>query len=242
MNNQTDQLSQLLKELKHSDAVTPCASFRMNARIRILNTVSKNTQTVPHVKSSPIFLRYAFRFAVIIIFLIAGTIVYAQSSNPGDPLFSVKVVSERTALILSPSEQIKTNIAASIIARRADEVVHAQKEGNKSEIQQTVSNYKNTVIEILKVHSISRDTVEREVIKHDQLIQEAEDNHEETSSSEHQSDQPKPVENAGHTSQNEENQKNSLNNLNITPTPTNTSETNNRLTTPDDHESRNSED
>lgn len=235
MNNQTEQLEQILRNLKQDNEARPSASFRTNARIRVLNTVYDQKQAISTISPHPSFLKFAFRIAAIVLFLSGGTLVYAaQSSNPGSALYRIKVASERTALTLSPPGPVKTEVAATIISRRADEIVHAQKEGNESELQQSVTSYKKTVGEMLRVHSVSRDAIEREATKHDQLIKEAESDREDATPS-GTTQEPTTKVTDQHQTENSEN-------VILTPTPTaGTREINTRESPTENHYSRESD-
>lgn len=175
MNNQTHDIEKILLSLKNNPESRPTAGFRTNARIRILNTIASAPMPIPSPIHRPIWVTYAFRFAVLAFFLIGGTVYAAQSSNPNDILFPVKVLSERAALTLSPTKTTKTTVANTIIQRRAGELEQAQQNGNKEEIRQTVTSYESTVSEIRNNSHVSRDEIEREVKKHESLIRESND-------------------------------------------------------------------
>ena len=235
MNNQTE-LEQILRNFKNDGGVSPDASFRTNARIRILNTVSGQARSVPGVNTRSFFTSFAFRIAAILLFLSGGTIVYAaQSSNPSDALYSIKVASERTAMTLSPSGSLKTEVAATIISHRADEIVHAQKEGNKKALQQSVTSYKETVGKMLGSHSVSRDAIQREIKKHDRLIKkiETEDNEDAGGAS---------GINTEPTVRTDEYQTENSEKSTLTPVPTVTSEANVRGSSTENQGSRESDD
>ncbi len=176
MNNQTIQIEKILKTLKNNPESRPTAAFRTNARIRILNTITNSQIPLQSQVRRPIWMTYALRLGVFALFLTGGTVYAAQSSLPKDVLFPVKVLSERVALTLSPTQKTKTTVANTIIGRRAMEIEQAKNDGNKKEIQQTVTNYESTVSEIRNNKYVSHDDIEREVSKHESLLQESDDN------------------------------------------------------------------
>jgi hypothetical protein len=167
MNNQTTQIEAILKNLKNDKEISPNAAFRTNSRIRILNTVinTKTTTSIPHSYSVPMV--YAFRFALLLVFLFGSTVYAAQSSSPHDVLYPVKTLSEQVALTLSPTESTKTSVAMTIISRRADEHTSAEKAGDTEEIKQTTTNFESAVVEIRKTKHINREKVEIEIRKHE---------------------------------------------------------------------------
>lgn len=167
MNNPLIQIENMLKNLKNDKEISPSTAFRTNARIRILNSVasSKITTSIPHYHSIPMV--YAFRFALLLVFLFGSTVYAAQSSNPHDVLYPVKTLSEQVALTLSPTESTKTSVATTIISRRAEENEHAKKDGNVDEIKQTTTNFESAVVKIRKTEHINREKVETEIRKHE---------------------------------------------------------------------------
>lgn len=175
MNNPTIQIEKILHTLKSDIESRPSVAFRTNARIRILNTIAGSQMPVHSPIRRSVWMTYAFRLAVLALFLTGGTVYAAQSSHPKDILFPVKVLSERVALTLSPTQTAKTTVANTIIQRRAMEVEQAKNEGNKEEIRQTVTSYESTVSEIRNNTHVSRDEIEREVKKHESLIQKTND-------------------------------------------------------------------
>lgn len=172
MNNQISSVTRILKALKQDTELSPSAAFRTNARIRILNTVTSLNIPSPLVRRRPIGMIYAFRFASVLIFLCAGTVYAAQSSDPHDILYPVKTLSEQVALALSPTESTKTSVAVTIISRRAEEHDQAEKTGDTEKIKQTETNFESTVSDIRNKKHINQEKVEREIRKYQPRQQE----------------------------------------------------------------------
>lgn len=82
---------------------------------------------------------FAIVFAVFLIFLI-GTYQVAQAAMPGDPLYPIKILSERVVQETSGSNQI-------VIDHRAQEIIGLSKrqEVNKEDLNQVVIEYKQSV-------------------------------------------------------------------------------------------------
>ncbi len=167
MNNISD-IEKILQGL--GKEAVPSETFRANARIRIINTV-----TAPHPLRVSWYRRprvfgYTFGTAIATIVLSAGTIYAAQTSLPNSTLYPVKVLSEQVALTLSPTESLKTTVASSIIARRIDEIQHAQIQGNQKEIDASITNLRDDIQEIQKRKDVSHDTIETVLTQHQAFI------------------------------------------------------------------------
>lgn len=175
MNNQIAQIESLLKHLKHDKEMSPTAAFRTNARIRILNMIASSKAPSPTLHRRPVWMLYAFRFALIFIFLFGSTVYAAQSSSPNDILYPVKTMSEQVALTLSPTESAKTSVATTIISRRASEHASAEKAGDTEEINETSTNFESAVSEMRKTRHIDREKVELEIRKYETPSQEESD-------------------------------------------------------------------
>ncbi len=181
MTNQPAQIEEILKRLKTDEGMVPSAHFRTNARIRILNAVTNRPTASSRPIVHPMRSHFALRFAFFVLVLVGGTVYAAQESSPKDILFPVKVLSERVALALSPTEPIKTSVAATIINRRAEENEHAKREGDAEEIQETITNFESAVTTIRKTEHIDQEAVEEEINKHSELFSETDGNDQEDS-------------------------------------------------------------
>ncbi len=174
MDNASDPIIVALRELTHDEELSPSAAFCTNARIRILNTIQSGATPSTYNRRLP-GLTYLFRFAApIIILLFAGVVYAAQSSNPRDMLFPVKLLSERAALTLSPSESAKTSVASEIIGRRAQEGEHAKNEGDIEELQQSAANFDTSVSRIRETKHIDQEKIENEIQKYEEIFRDEE--------------------------------------------------------------------
>jgi hypothetical protein len=173
MNNRPEEIIKILQDLKNDAESAPSASFRTNARIRILNTVAVPVPSVsPSAGHRRLGMIYAFRFGFVVFLLFGGTVYAAQSSGPKDALYQVKVLSEQAALTLSPTESAKTSVAMTIIGRRAEENEDAKKEGNQEDLLQTITNFESSVSQIRKTDHLNQDKIEREIEDHEGVIRE----------------------------------------------------------------------
>lgn len=191
MDNSVVHLEKMLASLRPDPESNPTAAFRTNARIRILNRIAKVPEPVRSPTPLPFRAIYALRLAILILFFAGGTVFAAQSSLPKDALFPVKVLSERAALALSPTQTIKTTVANVIIGRRAKEIEETKQDGNTEAVRQTITEYKSTVSEIRSNKEVDRNEIEREVSKHESLIRKLDD-HESQDDTKRLSPDPSP--------------------------------------------------
>lgn len=172
MKNPNESLESLLRLLRTHPRAIPSESFRTNARIRILNRIRGNFA----VQQRPSWVRRAWQIALAALaapaLLGASIVAAAQNSNPHDPLYPVKIASEKAALTLAPAPQIKTGVATTIIDRRAQEVKHAQ--DNKQEIEERIQTYKETVNTIQKTRDVEEKEIDKHIEEHATLIKDVE--------------------------------------------------------------------
>lgn len=153
MNTRTNldqELLDLLSNLKQDESVNPSVVYKQNTKVRLMNLIADEEKIIER-KSSFVFIRspkFAFRlagvFLIIFIFISTGTILAAQSANPKNTLYPVKLASENIALKLSPTP-FKANVAVEIAKRRGSEVTVGKKSENNSEIQQGIEKYKESI-------------------------------------------------------------------------------------------------
>lgn len=202
--NNTSDIENILRSLKQEGL--PSDTFRANARIRIINTVTNPHPLRVSWYQRPRVLGYTLGTAIATVVLSVGTVYAAQASFPNSTLYPIKVLSEQVALTLSPTESLKTTVASSIISRRIDEIQHAQTQGDQKEIDASVDNLNNDVAELQQRKDISHETIETVLTQHQTFIKSLEKRDEEDK----KSDQPKESEHEGSSQ--------------ITPTPAPTSQ------------------
>lgn len=160
--NTEENIIKLLKGLKEEGV--PTDSFRTNAKIRIINTVTEKPRFVPR------YFGYSFGAALATVVLSVGTVYAAQSSLPTSTLYPVKVLSERVALTLSPTESLKTTVASSIISRRITEIETVQKQGNEKVIEESIANFDEDVASLQKRKGVSKEVIVSEIAAHRSFI------------------------------------------------------------------------
>lgn len=140
-----------LRSLKTNEEVNPSVFFKENTKVRLMNLIS-DEEKVLEKQPSFIFVKnpkFAFRlagiFLIILVFISTGTILAAQSANPKNTLYPVKLASEEIALKLSSGSSLKANIAVEIAKRRGDEITLGQKSDSKSQIKQGIGTYRESI-------------------------------------------------------------------------------------------------
>ncbi len=159
----TSNIEKLLHSLREEVAASD--TFRTNARIRILNTVTRQVWY-----RRPRMWGYTLGTALATVSLSVVTIYAAQASIPNSTLYPVKILSERVALTLSPTESMKTGVAATIISRRITEVEELQVHGDKRAVEASVSRLKENVASIQQRKDISRDKIEQTLEEHKEFM------------------------------------------------------------------------
>lgn len=175
-----DTIEQLLKNLKEEAVVR--SDFRTNARIRVINTVSR-----PH--PFPRYLGYTVGTAIATAALSVTTVFAAQTSLPGNPLYPVKVFSEDVALTLSPTKSMKTSVAQTIISRRVTEVEAEKKQGDAPAIQKSIDHLNRDVQDIRERKDVEQDKIDTVVPTPEPEIKKPEVKGDETKNEDHKNEQ-----------------------------------------------------
>ncbi len=166
--NDTSDIEKILRSLK--EEVSPPDTFRANARIRVINTVTNPHPLRASWYRRPRVLGYTLGTAIATVVLSVGTVYASQSSLPDNSLYPIKVLSEKVALTLSPTESLKTTVATTIISRRIDEVQKAQIQGDQKEIDASVDNLNTDVAQLQQRKDISHDAIETVLTQHQTFI------------------------------------------------------------------------
>lgn len=167
-------LEETLRTMKTMPDAQPRESFRVNARIRILNILeSHSVEPIgPHVFTMPYHIaRWAGGLALASA-LVGGSMVYAsQYSKPGSPLYPVKTASEQAALRLAPTKEIKTSVAITVIDRRAEEVNDLKVSGTDEDVSHALSKYRKTVQELEHTSGLDDSEMETHIRGHRDLLE-----------------------------------------------------------------------
>lgn len=138
-----DELKPLLEAAlvtKRASAIQPRPEFRDRARYQF----SLALQEMVCKRSRPFFswrwqAQWVAVVATVLVLLLAGggTVAAAGSSMPGDPLYSVKLVTEQVRLVFTPSALGKAEFYAELADRRVAEIVRMAGENKPERIEQT---------------------------------------------------------------------------------------------------------
>lgn len=154
-----NDVAKLLRAIRQDPEGLPRASFRTNARIRVLNTIAK-----PLAAMRPARMNRFWRGVVAAVatpaFLGVGTVLAAQTSKPNDLLYPVKIASENISLQLAPTSQLKTSVAIDIIRRRAEEIEHAESQNDTKELREAKATMTQTIDTLRNTSEIRQEDVD----------------------------------------------------------------------------------
>ena len=168
-----NKIRELLRSLADDASLKPETHFRTHAGIRLTNLVAP--APLP-VQPAGFWHHAVVKLAAAAAPLaFAGTVLAAQTSLPGQPLYPVKIASEKVALTLAP-KALKTRVAAEIIDRRADEIKNLL-ESESSLIGKEIHAYETTVNDLQKLPGVEQKVVTEHVESHADLIKGAEGQH-----------------------------------------------------------------
>lgn len=118
-----------LKSLKELKMASPNPTFKQNAKSRLIERIKLDqNMTVSYAPRVSNRFVYPFAFAVFLLFSASGTVFAAQSSNPNEFLYPVKIASEKVALaITSPIPSLNSQVAELVEKRRVEETTELEK-------------------------------------------------------------------------------------------------------------------
>ena len=218
------ELINTLRSLKTEENVNPSVIFRENTRTRLMNLISDGT-SAPEDKHAFVFFRnpaFAFKTVgimfLILLILSTGTILAAQSSNPKNTLYPVKLASEEVALALSPAS-LKGSVAVEIAKRRGDEITLQQKTDSKSEIKQGLETYRESINQAKILIPSNNQHLSSELKNEESNLDELTHQYENSKESENRNNNEQKVKGAS-DSNNNQSEQNSKQNNSATPIPT----------------------
>jgi hypothetical protein len=123
--------------------VKPSVDFRAKARYQLQVMMAKSK--VPK-RTTTFVPRWAIAVCAVMLFVVlgGGTVLAADSTMPGSPLYAVKLVTENVRVKLSGSEEKKVELYAAIADRRVTEMawlVDNGKTGNLEASARRLNNY-----------------------------------------------------------------------------------------------------
>jgi len=117
-------------------SIEPSRDFRARARYRL-----RSEMTTVRKSSWRSFLTWQPRWAVVVAAVLAvliagsGTVMAADSSMPGNPLYPVKLATENVRLSLTSSDVAKAELYATLANRRVAEIAHAVEKNKAKHVQ-----------------------------------------------------------------------------------------------------------
>jgi len=133
-------------------SVEPTAEFRARARYQMRSEMDRAP-----VRSWRAFLSWQPRWAVAIVAVLAvvlaggGTVLAADSSMPGSPLYPVKLATENVRLALSSSEVARAELSAALANRRIAEIAYAIRKGNLKQVERVTERLNKHLVAVARL-------------------------------------------------------------------------------------------
>lgn len=148
-----DELRPMLETalaVRKASVIQPRPEFRERARYQLYSALEETER-----KRSRPFLwgwqpRWAVVVAAVLAFLMAGsgTVAAASGSMPDEPLYAVKLATERVQLTLTPSSLGKAELYAKLADKRVLEIVQMASESKPEQIERAVQRLDSYLTEI----------------------------------------------------------------------------------------------
>ncbi len=145
---QAEELRKLLETAvaaRKAASVEPTLEFRERARYQFQAALQE--QAAAKTARKPSFSwswqpRWAVALSAFIILLAGGSgaVLAANGSMPGQPLYAVKLASEKVKLAVTTSSTAKAEIYAGLAERRVNEIVYLAANGEPERIAQVTQN------------------------------------------------------------------------------------------------------
>ena len=123
--------------------VRPDPDFKARARYQFQSILQevKSGRRLPVLSWQP---RWAMVLVIVLVVFLAGsgTVVVADSSMPGSPLYSVKLATEQVRLQLTLSDIHKAELCAVLADRRVAEIAYLVNKGKNQLVEKTAERLK----------------------------------------------------------------------------------------------------
>ena len=133
--------------------VQPAPEFKARARYQFQSIFQqvKPRRRLPVLSWQP---RWAMVLVIVLAVFLAGsgTVVAADSSMPGSPLYPVKLVTEQVRLQLTPSDIHKAELYAVLADRRVNEIAYLVNKGKNRLVEKTAERLK---MHLAKMNNLS---------------------------------------------------------------------------------------
>jgi len=120
---------------REASTIQPRPDFKARARYQFRSAL-KETAAGKSRTSWGWFPRWATVMAIVLVLVLGGggTVAAADSSMPDSPLYSVKLVTERVRLTLTPSQMGRARIYAQLADRRVTEIAYMAGKGDARQV------------------------------------------------------------------------------------------------------------
>jgi len=145
---QAEELRKLLETAvvaRNVAAVEPTPEFRERARYQLQAALREKAAAKTARKFSFSWNwqpRWAVALTAVVILLAggSGTVLASNNSMPGQPLYAVKLASEKVKLTVTTSSTAKAEVYAGLAERRVNEIVYLAANGEPERITQVTKN------------------------------------------------------------------------------------------------------
>lgn len=141
--------------VKKATTIQPRPEFRENARLQFQAALNKAEdkprRSFFHWLQQPQWATAAT--AVLLILLAGGTAVAANGSMPDEPLYAIKLTTERIRLSLTSSALGKAELYASLVERRITEIASMTSKNKPEKIEQVVQLLDTSLTQISALSS-----------------------------------------------------------------------------------------
>ncbi|HEX7456166.1 MAG TPA: DUF5667 domain-containing protein [Candidatus Nanoarchaeia archaeon] len=149
---ENENFEQIEQKLKHLAAIKPNQNWAANLKSALL---TKATETKKPSLSYSLVLKLAAATAFILVFLVSGTIIYAQNSLPGDILYPIKRGYENIRLVFT-NEENRFNEQQKLAEKRIDELKKVVLERNEKSSDFAIKEVRSSVQEIKDEVNVAR--------------------------------------------------------------------------------------
>ena len=141
--------------IKKATAIQPRPEFRENARLQFQSALNR----IEH-KPRRSFLNWlqqpqwaAVTAAALLLLLAGGTAAAANGSMPDEPLYGIKLTTERIRLFLTTSSIGKAELYTSLVERRITEIASMTNKNKPDKIEQVVALLDSSLTQISALSS-----------------------------------------------------------------------------------------
>jgi len=145
---QAAELKPLLETVlmtKQASAIEPRPEFKARARY-LFNSAIQETEPKRKFSFFSWWPSWVTVMAIVLVLVLAGggTVAAASGSMPDEPLYPVKIASEQTQLLFTPSALSKAELYANLVDKRISEIIYVANKGDAGQIElatQRLNNY-----------------------------------------------------------------------------------------------------